>query len=68
MALYYINNNKDNKGYNEVHRSDCYYLSIASNKSYLGSFDNGIQAVSYAKSLGYNPDGCYFCCNEAHHG
>lgn len=68
MALYYVNENEDEKGNNEVHKGDCFYLSIAQNTSYLGSFDNGVEAVKYAKSRGYSADGCFFCCREAHHG
>lgn len=68
MALYYVNLNADDNGYNEVHKSDCYWLSIASDKQYLGSFSNGVEAVNFAKRLGFKADGCYFCCKEAHHG
>lgn len=66
---YIINKNKDDKGYNEVHTTTCEHLPESWNKVKLGWFENGIEAVNYAKNNGYsNADGCYYCCNEAHHG
>ena len=63
MKLYYINNSTSTNphGNNEVHTENC------SNRSCLGYFNNGIEAVSAAKSKGYNKaDGCILCCPEAH--
>ena len=69
MQLYYINLNKDLKGFNEVHESTCYFLQIAENKRFLGCFNNAIEAVSHAKKNGYlKADGCWYCSNEAHRG
>ena len=68
MKYYYINLNKDSKGFNEVHECSCYFLNIAENKRLLGCFNTAIDAVSYAKQYGYpKADGCYYCSNEAHH-
>lgn len=68
MYSYYINLNKDINGFNEVHKSSCYYYLIANNTKYLGQFNNAIEAVTYAKKIGYyNADGCYYCSKEAHH-
>lgn len=65
---YYINKTVDNNGRNEVHRSDCYWLSLVTNKELLGDFYNGVEAVSAAKRKGYyNADGCRHCASEAHH-
>lgn len=68
MARYYVNNRKDNNGNNEVHKYGCHWLNEASDVSYLGTFNNGIEAVNYARYLGYHADGCYYCCREAHNG
>lgn len=67
MATYYINKAKDSNGKNEVHKSTCYWLSQATNIQRLGEFNNGIEAVNYAKRIGYSTaDGCKHCAPEAH--
>lgn len=67
MRKYYINKTPDNNGKNEVHTSDCFWLSIASKTEYLGEHNNAIEAVSFAKRNGYSSaDGCKFCSPEAH--
>lgn len=67
MKEYYINKNTDSNGRNEVHTSNCFWLSLVSNRAYLGSFANGNDAVSYAKRIGYPyADGCKHCSPEAH--
>ena len=67
--MYYIvNKNKDSKGYNEVHITTCAYRPDEQNQYPLGWHDNAKQAVTYAKSIGYSADGCYYCCPDAHHG
>lgn len=69
MKHYYINNSTSTNpnGNNEVHTEDCSKLPSVSNSSYLGYFNNGIEAVSAAKSKGYiKADGCILCCPEAH--
>lgn len=66
---YIINKKQDNKNNNEVHTTECAHLPESLNQVSLGAFDNGEQAVKYAEEHGYpNADGCYHCCNEAHHG
>lgn len=69
MKNYYINLNTDTNpnNNNEVHTEDCFLLSLISNREYLGSFNNGIEAVNNAKSKGYSAaDGCKHCSPEAH--
>lgn len=69
MPVYYINTNKDSKGYNEVHKHGCSWLTKAYSKVKLGEFSNATAAVNYAKRIGWkDADGCYFCCPEAHNG
>lgn len=67
MKRYYLNKTKDSNNKNEVHTSNCFWLSVASNTQYLGEFNNAIDAVSYAKYNGYpSADGCKICSPEAH--
>ena len=70
MKHYYINHNTENpNGNNEVHTEDCRYLPLTTNRTYLGYFTNGIDAVKAAKAKGYSKaDGCIHCCSEAHKG
>ena len=51
MKHYYINDNTTNpNGNNEVHSEDCRYLPSLINRTYLGYFSNGKDAVSAAKA------------------
>lgn len=69
MPKYIINKNEDVKGYNEVHETSCNHLPAVNNQVSLGYHADAKSAVSYAKLTGYkNADGCYYCCNDAHHG
>lgn len=69
MTYYIINKNEDNKGNNEIHNTSCGHLPLAQNQVSLGWQNDAKSAVSYAKSIGWkNADGCYYCCEEAHHG
>lgn len=68
MPNYIVNLTKDNKGYNEVHTTDCTHGKKALHTTSIGYHLNEIEAVKSAKNLGYNADGCYYCCNKAHKG
>ena len=69
MSYYIINKNKDNHGYNEVHKDHCVRLPEVQNRVSLGHFSSDGQAVAYARNNGYpNADGCYYCCSSAHRG
>ena len=69
MPYYIINKNSDEKGLHEVHTTDCTRKPLSYNSESLGYFTNGVQAVAYAKSIGWKTaDGCKYCCPEAHHG
>lgn len=48
MDLYYFNNNPDEHGYHEVHKSSCNYLKKAHSKTYIGCFDNCKDAIATA--------------------
>ena len=69
MAKYIINSNRDEKGLNEVHTTECFRLPNLQNRIPLGNFSNAIEAVNYAKIHGWpNADGCWYCSPEAHRG
>lgn len=68
MERYYINNNKDINGNNEVHKESCYWLSLVEDKTYLGYFKDGIEAVTKARNSSIKANGCIHCCLEAHTG
>ena len=69
---YYLNLNADKNGNHEVHDKDCYYLSLTTEKEYLGYFDNCQDAIREAKakhpSYLYKVDGCYYCSKSCHRG
>lgn len=67
MALYYVNNTPQQNGDHEVHENGCYWLSIAVNTTYLGSFSSCHGAVAEAKRRGYSKaNGCYYCSRPCH--
>ena len=69
MPNYIINRQEDEKGLNEVHTTNCNHLPLSNNQVSIGWHADAISAVAYAKQNGWSKaDGCYYCCNEAHHG
>lgn len=64
---YYVNNTAQDNGDHEVHKSDCYWLSRAKDKTYLGLFDNCRDAVNKAKeTYPVTANGCAVCSYECH--
>lgn len=73
MTNYYLNLNAQSNGDHEVHKESCYYYYMyksGHNFELLGSFNNEIDAVNYAKIKHpeYKIDGCAHCCSKAHRG
>lgn len=69
MPNYIINKNEDSNGFNEVHDISCGHLPLIQNQVSIGWHSDAKSAVSYAKINGWkHADGCYYCCEEAHHG
>ncbi|MAE51603.1 MAG: hypothetical protein CMH27_07315 [Micavibrio sp.] len=66
MANYYVNQNKQNNGDNEVHRHGCSHMPHVSNRVLLGDYTSCSPAVSEAKRRGYNANGCFYCANSCH--
>ncbi|MFZ7973172.1 hypothetical protein ACO1GZ_07115 [Fusobacterium watanabei] len=51
---------------NEIHKTDCSHKPYSSNCYDLGYCSSDQEAIRKAKALGYNPDGCYYCCPSVH--
>lgn len=66
MFNYFINKNLEFNGENEIHKEGCSFMPEKENLEFLGSYDNANEAKIEAIIKGYNADGCYFCCREAH--
>ena len=65
---YYVNDNTQSNGDHEVHRSDCYWLSLAASKTYLGYFDGCSGAVQKARTIYHQSNGCALCSTSCHTG
>lgn len=69
MPRYIINRVKTDGYYNEVHTTTCICKPLLDNQIDLGWHADEVDAVDYAKRNGYQyADGCYYCCEKAHHG
>jgi len=69
MPEYYVNQNAQSNGDNEVHRSDelnCQNPAATWNRVALGWHNDCHSAVKSAKSRGYNANGCFYCANACH--
>ncbi len=63
---YYVNENAQNNGDHEVHKSTCSRLPEPENRYYLGDFSNCRDAVAAAKKRYSQSNGCYWCSPECH--
>ena len=69
MFPYYVNNTESAEGDHEVHKSGCYWLSIAVDTSFLGYHSNCASAVAKAKlEHHWNSNGCIHCSEACHTG
>lgn len=69
MPYYIINKEKTDGRWNEVHTTTCTHKPSYQNQHDLGWHADEIDAVAFAKKNGYPyADGCYYCCERAHHG
>lgn len=66
MPYYYVNKKAQTNGDHEVHQSDCSYLPDESNRYYLGSFIDCVDAVKEAKKHYPQSNGCYYCSKKCH--
>ena len=63
---YYVNNNAQSTGEHEVHSENCFWLSLVTDKIYLGNFSSCAEALRAARVFYSNVDGCIHCCRECH--
>ena len=63
---FYVNKNAQATGEHEVHREDCFWLSLATDVLYLGDLSSCAEAIRAARRVYFNVDGCKFCCKECH--
>ena len=68
MAYYYVNQNAQENGDHEVHRSGCTWLPNLENRTYLGNFTSCGPAVTEARRHYTQVNGCYYCSNLCHTG
>ena len=69
MEGYYVNRNQQRSGDYEVHKGNCYWLSLVTDSLFLGYFTNCQDAVALASAFGYTPsNGCVHCCRACHTG
>jgi hypothetical protein len=67
MKAYYVNNTAQLNGDHEVHEDGCYWLSIASDTSYLGRYGSCQGAVAEAKRSHHRQsNGCKHCSPACH--
>lgn len=66
MAKYYVNNNDQPNGDNEVHKEGCIYMPDVESRVYLGDLSNCTEAVHEAKKYYSQVNGCKTCSRECH--
>lgn len=68
--FYYVNDNQTtNPGlHHEAHTKEHAEELNIKNKTLVGYFDNEVDAVSAAKAIYNDADGCVTCCPKAHRG
>ena len=66
MNNYCVNTKAHPDGDHEVHKCDCHHLPSIENRLYLGEFSNCKEAVTEAKKILSQSNGCYACSNECH--
>ncbi|MCM4161598.1 hypothetical protein FHG64_06225 [Antarcticibacterium flavum] len=66
MPYYYVNQQKQANGDNEVHKDTCSYLPNLLNREFLGFYSNCRDAVAKAKERYPRANGCYHCSFPCH--
>jgi len=66
MKPYYVNDHQQLNGDHEVHTDSCIHLPSATNRTYLGTFASCHDAVSAARRIHRQVNGCRFCANDCH--
>jgi len=68
MSRYYVNKNAQNNGDHEVHTPGCSHMPNPENRHYLGDFTSCQPAVTEAKKIYPQSNGCYYCSRECNTG
>ena len=67
MARYYVNDRaQTDSGDHEVHRSGCVWLPKVKSKTYVGDHATCSPAVTAAKKIYRNSNGCATCSPRCH--
>lgn len=66
MDKYYVNQNVQANGDHEVHQAGCSFMPEPQNRTYLGEFSSCHGAVSKAKTIYRQSNGCFYCCKACH--
>ncbi|PMR74291.1 hypothetical protein C1H69_13605 [Billgrantia endophytica] len=66
MGNYYVNDTPQPTGEREVHLQECWWLGQANSKTHLGHHATCRSAVTYARSIYGNVDGCAHCIPQCH--
>jgi hypothetical protein len=64
MEKFYLDPKSLSNGLFSVHRDGCPFLPESNKRIYLGKFDFPEDAVTSAKIICLNSDGCNFCLRE----
>ncbi len=65
---YYVNQHAQANGDHEVHESTCSWLPQESNRLFLGNFDTCPPAVTAARRIYAQSNGCAHCSPACHTG
>jgi hypothetical protein len=65
---YYVTDTAQPNGDHEVHTSSCSFLPAETNRTYLGDFTSCSSAVSVARRIYTQCNGCFYCSRECHTG
>lgn len=66
MSKYYVNDRGQVNGDHEVHKDGCYWLSLVQSKSDLGYHIDCRSAVTKAKTIYRQSNGCKYCSENCH--
>jgi len=62
MKFFYLASKTTPFGKYEVHERECALLPEAIDRTYLGPFNNGLEALRRAKEMNSNVTLCSICC------
>lgn len=66
MDYYYVNKNAQPNGDHEVHTTNCIFLPSVNNRLLLGYLAGCSEAVSEARKIYKQSNGCLYCCRACH--